>query len=397
MTHLRPNESLKALIDEAELTYEALARRINALARARGRLMTYDRTSVAHWIRGTRAREPVPGLLCEVFGRRLGRTVHRSEVGMDRDTTGRGLPAAWAGTFPTASADPRVPGQRTPPDPRAAVSSAREVAFGCAERFFALQGDARGGRATRPVLSAYLRGTVLGPAGDVRTAALPAPELAHAARTLVLLARSCTDMRRFFEAQHFLRCAALLAARAGDDAAEAVALRLQGEYALNRGLTALAAVQVQHALHVSRKAPAGVRAYVAVQAAATSAEFGDEAQAMDWLDVAGRLVSGPQDENLGPFGSYRPAALHFRRAGVLRRLGRHAAANAALHASMEERAAHEERPIVLTWVALARLHAETGQRAEAEEALLRARRLNAQVGSQEAAWSITRLDALFGT
>ncbi|MET9409074.1 hypothetical protein ABZX90_25410 [Streptomyces sp. NPDC002935] len=394
---MRPNESLKALIDEAGLTYEALARRVNAMGRARGRVMTYDRTSIAHWVRGTRAREPVPDLLCEVFSRRLGRTVDRREVGMDATARASGRDRALA-PGARAAADPRVPEQRTPflSGPGTALS-AREVAFACAERFFALQGDARGGRVTRPVLSAYLRGTVLGPTGEVRPSSLPAPELAHAARTLVLLARACTDMRRFFEAQHILERAAVLAARAGDDAAEAIAWRLQGEYALTRGLTALAATHVQHALHVSRRTPAGVRAYVAVQAAETSAAIGDEAQAMDWLDMALRLLAGAPDENLGPFGSYRPAALHFRQACVLRRLGRHEAAKTALQASLEERAVYEERPIVLTWVARARLHAEAGQRTEAHDALVRARQLNARVGSQEAAWSITRLESLLGT
>ncbi|MCX5008155.1 hypothetical protein OHB05_36905 [Streptomyces sp. NBC_00638] len=392
---MRHNESLKALIDEAALTYEALARRVNALGRAQSRPMTYDRTSIAHWVRGTRPREPVPDLLCEVFTRRLGRTVDRRDVGMDAArASGRGramAPDVASATYP------RVPEQRTPALARPATAvSARETAFARAERFFALQGDARGGRSTRPVLSAYLRGTVLGATGDVRPSSVSAPELAHAARTLVLLARACTDMRRFFEAQHILERAAVLAARAGDDAAEAIALRLQGEYALTRGLTALAATHVQHALHVSRRTPAGVRAYVAVQAAETSAVIGDDSQAMDWLDIALRLLAGAPDENLGPFGTYRPAALHFRQACVLRRLGRHDAARTALQVSMEERASYEERPIVLTWVARARLHAEAGQRTEAHDALLRARHLNAQVGSQEAAWSIARLETLLG-
>ncbi|MET9899702.1 hypothetical protein [Streptomyces sp. NPDC006446] len=393
---MRHNESLKALIDEAALTYEALARRVNALGRAQSRPMTYDRTSIAHWVRGTRPREPVPDLLCEVFTRRLGRTVDRRDVGMDAAARASGRGRVLAPDVMSAT-DPRVPEQRTPALERPATAmSAREIGLACAERFFALQGDARGGRSTRPVLSAYLRGTVLGATGDVRPSSVSAPELAHVARTLVLLARACTDMRRFFEAQHILERAASLAARAGDAAAEAIALRLQGEYALTRGLTALAATHVQHALHVSRRTPAGVRAYVAVQAAETSAVIGDESQAMDWLDIALRLLAGAPDENLGPFGTYRPAALHFRRACVLRRLGRHDAARTALQVSMEERASYEERPIVLTWVARARLHAEAGQRTEAHDALLRARHLNAQVGSQEAAWSIARLETLLG-
>ncbi|MFD3538286.1 hypothetical protein ACFWUQ_02140, partial [Streptomyces sp. NPDC058662] len=76
------NPLLLRVIRETGLTYAALAHRLNASARAAGLSTAYDRTSIAHWIRGSTPRDPLPGLLCEILSRHLGRPVGPADIGM---------------------------------------------------------------------------------------------------------------------------------------------------------------------------------------------------------------------------------------------------------------------------------------------------------------------------
>src|SRR5437868_8378711 len=75
VTRRPPDDQLRSLLAEASWTGQELARAVNALGAETGMILTYDRTSVAHWLRGTRPRPPVPALISEVFTRRLGRIV----------------------------------------------------------------------------------------------------------------------------------------------------------------------------------------------------------------------------------------------------------------------------------------------------------------------------------
>lgn len=76
-----PNLLLDALIEAAGLSHAGLAARINAADRH----FRYDHASVARWIRdGAIPRTPVPDLICEIVGRRLGRSLLPVDIGMAR-------------------------------------------------------------------------------------------------------------------------------------------------------------------------------------------------------------------------------------------------------------------------------------------------------------------------
>ncbi|MFD8559554.1 hypothetical protein ACWDOR_03780 [Streptosporangium canum] len=78
-----PNRLLQRLIAEAGFTHKGLSRRLNDLGVARGLPgLKYDHGSVLRWIGGQRPRNPVPGLLAEIFAFRLGRTVSSEDLGL---------------------------------------------------------------------------------------------------------------------------------------------------------------------------------------------------------------------------------------------------------------------------------------------------------------------------
>ena len=70
-----PNLALRALLEESEWTQEAFARAISRLGNESGTRLGYDRTSVAHWLRGSRPSPKVQRFIAEALSRRLGRPV----------------------------------------------------------------------------------------------------------------------------------------------------------------------------------------------------------------------------------------------------------------------------------------------------------------------------------
>ncbi|TXK38535.1 hypothetical protein [Nonomuraea sp. C10] len=83
-----PNRLLRQLIVEAGFSHKGLARRLNDLGAARGTPgLKYDHSSVLRWIGGQRPRDPVPGLLTEIFAQRLGRPVTADDLGMPAAAT----------------------------------------------------------------------------------------------------------------------------------------------------------------------------------------------------------------------------------------------------------------------------------------------------------------------
>ncbi|MFB6519998.1 tetratricopeptide repeat protein [Streptomyces sp. NPDC056401] len=409
------NHLLHRLIGETGWTYEALARRLNTSAQAVGLTTGYDRTSVAHWLRGSTPRDPVPGLLCEILAARLNRPVGPADIGMHRVGVHRAGPHPVGGLHaPAAELLATVPGlhpHRRPrgggahrvPEQRERVAAPAGAEAGqvpapshtelrrAAESFFTGQVDALGGDATAPVLLAYLRSTfrtALTDAGDEDS--LSAPEIGHAARTVLLLARSYADQCSFAEARRTLGRAAALAELAGEPSTQAIALRMLSQDALDQNQPAVALSYVRRALEITPRAPDAVRAFVAAQAAQVHAALGRRAEALSWLDAADRAQGAAVGE-ADPFHTYRPAALEFKRAVVLGLLGDHPAAHAALDASLASRPAQQERAIMLTHVERARLYRSGGREREAAAALRYAAALNRGVHSPRAAREIELL------
>ncbi|WP_369199575.1 tol-pal system YbgF family protein [Streptomyces sp. PU-14G] len=77
-----PNGALRALLEETEWTQAAFARALARLGAEVGIHLRYDRTSVAHWLRGSRPDPRVQHLMAEALSRRLGRRVTVGELGM---------------------------------------------------------------------------------------------------------------------------------------------------------------------------------------------------------------------------------------------------------------------------------------------------------------------------
>jgi len=80
-----PNILLDALIDEAGMSHDGFASRVNQAGARHGLVLLYDHASVRRWVRdATVPRGRVPELICEVLSMRLGRTVNLPDAGLDR-------------------------------------------------------------------------------------------------------------------------------------------------------------------------------------------------------------------------------------------------------------------------------------------------------------------------
>ncbi|SCK31485.1 helix-turn-helix transcriptional regulator [Streptomyces sp. WMMB 322] len=83
-----PNLALRSLLEESGWTQEAFARALARLGNEAGVRLGYDRTSVAHWLRGSRPSPRVQGFIAEALSRRLGRPVAVTQLGMGDGLSG---------------------------------------------------------------------------------------------------------------------------------------------------------------------------------------------------------------------------------------------------------------------------------------------------------------------
>lgn len=83
-----PNTDLARLIEASRASHKSLALRVNQLAHHAGIQTDYSHTSVANWCkRGMTPKWPIPTLLAQAIGDRLGRPVSLSEIGMGEAET----------------------------------------------------------------------------------------------------------------------------------------------------------------------------------------------------------------------------------------------------------------------------------------------------------------------
>ena len=99
-----PNILLDALIDEAGMSHDGLAARVNQAGKRHSLVLLYDHASVRRWIRdATVPRGRVPDLICEILSTRLSRTVTLSDAGLGRHSPeDEGTPLAQAADAATA-------------------------------------------------------------------------------------------------------------------------------------------------------------------------------------------------------------------------------------------------------------------------------------------------------
>lgn len=80
-----PNVLLDALIDEAGMSHDGFAARVNQAGARHGLVPLYDHASVRRWIRdATVPRGLVPELICGILAGRLSRPVSLADAGLDR-------------------------------------------------------------------------------------------------------------------------------------------------------------------------------------------------------------------------------------------------------------------------------------------------------------------------
>ncbi|MFK8844945.1 tetratricopeptide repeat protein [Streptomyces sp. Ac-502] len=383
------------MLDEAGWSAAELARAVNALGRRQGMALRYDRTSVAHWLVGSRPRKAVPGLVAQALSRRIGRLVALEETGLaaglpplaplgmagkaDLDPRNRLAELCRAESDPARRAAlrrtvygahpvrlPSWPDDRPPPPPggeggrsQAEVSILQSMGL-----IFASLIDSSGGGHARTALAAYLADDavplLLAPA-DARWHTqhlLGCSQLTH------LLANMTDDAGHHGLAQVYYRLALELAHQAGHRAAYATTLRALSTQALRLGFLQYSADLACAAVEGTGPAAANTRAFVLAQRALVHAHTGHRSQAQADLKAA-EQEHGRAPSSAGIFASYPRAGLDYQRGETFYALGDGTAALGAFHDAERHRPPAQRRPYALAQARLAEVLAHSGHLEEA--------------------------------
>jgi hypothetical protein len=385
------NETLRALLEETRWTNHNFAQAVNRVAAESGTSLHYDRTSVSHWLSGSRPRRPVPAFVAEACTRRLGRLISIADTGLgDQDATDVLLPpeedcgvtsvlhlvaadldparrmalqelpyrTEWAAIPDWASlqdeAEPAGASART--DGTAALEAIRAMtdAFARADRAF-------GGGHARVALVAYLATDI---AAWLRA---DAPKsacqelLGAAAQLTYLIGFMCFDSLHHDLAQRYFRAALRLATEAGDPIGHAKVLRGMSMQAWFLGHHWHAAHLAEAAVQrVNGLAPPEARAALLGQAAVSHAALSHQRVAMSYLAEAekhlGNAERGCETVDCGAW-----ADLAHQTGRVLTSFHDHHGAEIALRDSLEHRASSDRRSRMITTHHLAELQLRRGQ------------------------------------
>ncbi|MFE2728356.1 tol-pal system YbgF family protein [Kitasatospora sp. NPDC059327] len=382
MARSTPNQQLKEMLLEANWTAGQLARSINSEGKAQSLELRYDRTSVAHWLSGSRPRPPVPQLAATVLARRLQRPVLPEDTGLAQDAVGSGPASPPAGPSPgddpltslialtradvlpaTRSALTRLPyvpvavpppTWPTPPVFHTAQASDTAQPGNTGVRnlremiaIFARQMDHHGGGHARSALAAYL--------GEDAALLLSRPQdeelrrdlLTHTAQLTHLLANMTADTGRHALAQRYLLTALDLAHRAHDRRTCAITLRALSLQALERGHPKDAGDLAEAAVRTAPHVAGATRAFLLTQRSLTHAHGRRRREALSDLVDAERHHT-PSPEGQGPFATYPRAGFHYQRGEILLALNELPQALLAFESSARHRQSHDHRLTALT-------------------------------------------------
>lgn len=384
-----PNQALRLLLAEAGWSGAQLARQVNSLGAERGTPLHYDRTTVAHWLAGSRPRPPVPALVAEALSRRLGRPVLVQDTGL-LDTT---LPGHGAGTPPREGSaverldrilrdtdrrrialvgayslaelvipsGPPAAGEGRPAalDPPSSVgpehvSSARELLM-----VFSRGDMVLGAGSVCEPLRQYLSTTLL-PwlRGDLKPA-VRRELFTVAAQLTYLCAFAHFDMNHHAAAQRLYLTSVELAREAGDIIGYALALRGLSVQAHGLGHLAEADHLAEHAVRTGvRHAPPHQQAFLLGQLAVTQARRGDR-RYIRHLMAAERCLERSA-EGASAIGAFHSGSLALQRATVAKSQGEHRTAARALALSLRDRPAGERRSRALCLAELAETQLASG-------------------------------------
>ncbi|WP_037606392.1 hypothetical protein [Streptacidiphilus rugosus] len=382
MAPRHPNARLRALAHEAGWSGAALARAVNRTGAETGLALRYDRTSVAHWMAGTRPPGQVAALVAEALSRALGRPVTLADAGLEpapavaplpADSPGRALAAldtepARARPYRLALADPDHLGTGRPsrhgrtshdggvPVTRAHVRSAQAMLH-----TFTSVDAAFGGGHSRTALTGFLGNSV----ADWLNAPAP-PRTRHelllcASRLTCLAGLMCYDDEQQGTAQGYYLTAVGLAVEADDAPGHATALRALSAQAHDLGhreqALRLAEAAAAHALRL----PATHAAAVLGQLAVAAAGQGDHRRALSVLDHSAELLGRPDEDGPGAESpDYHAAAHEHQHAEVRVALGDSAGAVAALRRSLRVHPPGERRARAVVTARLAELLLDGG-------------------------------------
>ncbi|MFG2943479.1 hypothetical protein [Streptomyces sp. NPDC048282] len=374
------NTALREAVAASGWTAVELLRALNSTAAEVGLTVRYERTALAHWLRGSRPPPLIGDLLAETLGRRLGRPLSAVDLGLlGGRPTGPlgGHPVEELAHLDTAPARPYrlrsvLPSWPTHPLPPPTRPGARRVGTVQVQAVAALAADAArhhnrfGGQVARALLltplTRHVPDWLRAPAGETDHRAL----LVHASALCVVAARTYVDDGRHGTAQRYLHLARQLAEQAQDAPARALALRALSAQATLLGHHAHALELADAALMDATAGPPEVRAYVLVQQGICAAHLRDARRSHAAFDAAAALLSDSPPQQTGPGHdpgrtSYPRAAFHYQRALAETALGRTRQALAAFERSLLVRAPDEHRPLALTRLHIARLLAMDGR------------------------------------
>lgn len=389
MARQAANTQLTALLRQTGWSGQGLANAVNAAGAENGLALRYDRTSVAHWLAGSRPSPTVAALVAEVLSRRLGRMVTLTETGFATPT---GRPdstddvvthlvqlgnVAERGTSRRqvyTVAQPALPNMAelaTNPPPAARsgerVGTAHVKAANLMLSLFSRTDLAFGGGTALPALSAYLATDV---ASWLRATTAPSTRArlyTIAARLTYLAGWMCFDDNQQGPGQRYYHTAARLAAIGGDCTCYAAAVRGLSVQAHYLGHHAVALSLAETAMRHARRVPPLEAAFLTGQLAVTEAARGHHAQAHAHMARAARMLDQASADNAA-VGSYHIASLLHQQAETLASSGDTKAAIKALTGSLRHRPLAERRARAVTSARLADLYLDTGRLDHACEA-----------------------------
>ncbi len=401
MARREPNGRLRTLLADARWSGQDFARAVNGVAAETGLTLRYDRTSISHWLAGTRPPAHVVALAAEALSRRTGRRVSPADTGLARPAgaarardrpgpgphgvdvlapelaavggRGTGDAAVHAesllGEIPVYSSawrppgwppphgagapagDPARPAGRIGPDHVEAAEAVLPV-FRNADMMF-------GSGLARPALTRYLATTV---APWLRAGAPPAVRhrlLGCAARLAYTAGFLCFDGNQQGMAQAYYRAGLRLGQEAGDPQCWAPVLRAMSVQAHHLGHRKQAWELAEAAAREAGRLPSLQAAFVTGQLAVAEAGCGDRRAALAHLGEAERLLERSAGQQAA-IGDYHPAALAHQQSEALAALGDTRGAITALGTSLRHRPAGERRARAVTLARLAELHLNQG-------------------------------------
>ncbi|MFI1733019.1 hypothetical protein ACH40E_28180 [Streptomyces acidicola] len=383
-----PNQALRILLAEARWSGAQLAHEVNALGAAQGTPYHYDRTTVAHWLAGSRPRHPVPELVAQALSRRLDRRVRAQDTGLlapgrpdhdgeraggggavdrlDRilhDTCRSGIAQTDVYSLMAPAGSPGTSPLTQPRSAAAAVATRVDMTHVATAQgllaLFSRTDSTFGSGVVRVPLHQYLSTTLLPWLRCDMRPAVRREMFTVAAQLTYLCAFTHFDMNHHGDAQRLYLASVQLAREAGDPIGQALALRGLSVQAHALGRSAEARDLAEEAVRTSaRYAPPHQQAFLYGQLAVATAAAGG-------LGAARLLASAERclERSSGAatsVGAFHLGSLALQQAVVARTAGELNAAVRALQLSRRLRPAEEWRSRALGTAELAETQLSAG-------------------------------------